>query len=435
MTHERAGQLTLDVSAQAEELAKQLKKCEHSLREMNDTIDRRTREDAHWKLPPIPDSNSTKRQPLQERPPITQDAVWKGWNAEGVHWFAQLTRSRIRAALDALTSLSELTKDPLFLPCILDHFSGTRQQKALKRAYFCTFPPPEPLREWALKHPQADLSWLRFPPQPRHLYEIGVRDSDFRLPHEAWKCTWMAEILASAKVEDFANLTEILGLIAFAKGDFEAGKTSGEIAALKVAYRWAEKHPAERTPIAGEAIKRFGDPFSENAHSRWSQVSDLLKKTKLWLVGQLLDLVFTHLVPKGEGWHQTEPRRQFWSEYSGNVERIWLALSPNLRERRNRKDLIELKERMSNALVDLDLEGGPEQAIVWMHLRDGEAKVTVAEGNANTTCRIRQGHQNPPAPRVLHYRDHILQNPMRWDDEIRHDSGWEHILRRALWTP
>jgi hypothetical protein len=195
--------------------------------------------------------------------------------------------------------------------------------------------------------------------------------------------------------------------------------------------------------VARALSLRVGSPFGGEAAGRWVAVPELLPKVRAWLAGEVLEVVFEHLRPTIAG-HQLAARKAFWKGYTGRVLRVWVAVSDNIKKRKalDHPDVRKIREAMGPDLKVMDLEGGAEQALVWMHLqgRDGLI-VTVIEGNANTTLRMRQGSFEPRFGYV-DYRQEVMSGEVgaggassasithngRWADRAEEFLAWRGIV-------
>ncbi|MFM2247358.1 MAG: Signature domain, partial [Pseudomonadota bacterium] len=182
---------------------------------------------------------------------------------------------------------------------------------------------------------------------------------------------------------------------------------------------------------------RVGSPFGPEAAGRWLAVRELLPKVRAWLAGEVLEVVFEHLRPEVAG-HQLEARKQFWKGYTGSVVRVWIAVSSAIKRRRalDHPQVREIRAAMGADLKILDLDGTVEQALVWMHLqgRDGQV-VTVIEGNANTTLRMREGEFTPTFS-FVDYRGEVVNGPIAMGGSssanITHHTSWPYQARQFL---
>jgi hypothetical protein len=105
---------------------------------------------------------------------------------------------------------------------------------------------------------------------------------------------------------------------------------------------------------------------------------------------------------------------------------VWILLSPSLQGRSNHHEIKELEDRIPGFIEWRELEGAEEQAILWMQLNGrsigGEdLRLTVVEGNANTSFRARPGWVAPP--RVIR-RKTLL--PVNYKDAIVNEEKWIH---------
>jgi len=191
----------------------------------------------------------------------------------------------------------------------------------------------------------------------------------------------------------------------------------------------------ERLELARLLRRRIGDVFGTVDRARWVGLEEERRIIRSWVASELLDVLFKHLVPEQDH-HQTEPRRHFWSRYTSKVERLWLLVSPKLRLRLARPDLQETLDKVGDIVELRALHGQDEQAILWMHLTGSQGTVSVIEGNANSTCRIRKGEWKPPVGHIVDYTADIVHGPFeKARKKVRtqvHRGAWDKSVRNYL---
>ncbi len=166
-------------------------------------------------------------------------------------------------------------------------------------------------------------------------------------------------------------------------------------------------------------------------------VPELLPKVRAWLVGEVLEAVFEHLRPR-ESAHQLQDRKTFWKGYTGNVLRLWVLVSDSIKKRGalNHPDVQKVREAMGFDFRVRDLEGGSEQALVWMQFQGHPGSVvTVIEGNADTTLRIYEGSHEPKGKTVNYSKEVVgdsFGKGVRALPGIRHQGRWQEKAEDAL---
>lgn len=180
--------------------------------------------------------------------------------------------------------------------------------------------------------------------------------------------------------------------------------------------------------------ERVGSPFGADAEARWRPVQELLPRVRAWLVGEVLEIVFEHLTPGDpKSRHMTAPRKEFWRDYTGSVVRLWVVVSHNIRPRLERPAVQRLREAMGEDFQVHELRGGPEQALVWMHCRGSRGLVTIVEGNANTSLRVKEGDVRPKDRTIL-YTHEVVDGEFSRDRAYvkSHVGNWEEDVRATL---
>jgi hypothetical protein len=259
------------------------------------------------------------------------------------------------------------------------------------------------------------------------------------LPRSLWASGWAEQVVKQAAVPGIDAGT---GLLTFAdEGLGDAGPDAEVTLAVAAALRrvvGAVPGSIPRVDALALLRRRLGSPFGADAPVRWGHAADLLPHVRTWMVGEVLDLVFSALVPGSAGLsHQTEPRREFWARYSGRVESLWIFARSSLQHRFHTPQMRRVVDALGVDLRRTQLQGGVEQALVWMVLVGRDGPVTVIEGNANTTCRCWVGRHAPPVrgSGLVYGTDVVCGAAMGWrnpDGSIPHHGGWKGTVERWL---
>jgi hypothetical protein len=272
-----------------------------------------------------------------------------------------------------------------------------------------------------------------------------LQPGDLDVPDAAWRTGWADAVVAERAPKSMAD---VQAQLRFARGGTEPSVgvlTQAIVTTLRGGIDLATTAPHSRREMARMAARHAGSPFGPDAEARWRPLGGGLRKVRQWLAGEIIKIVFQHLVPPDPNLaHMAPPRRRFWSRYTGSVRRIWVAVTPAIRPQLKHPEVVRLDETMGQDFVICDLEGGPDQAIVWMQLDGPRGPVTVIEGNANTSIRIRAGALSPPPlpawrrlgrHRVeVHYRSDIVHGAFA-DHEVwrtTHRGAWEDRTTNEL---
>lgn len=388
------------------------------------------------------------------KPTLSPAEVAAGWRAGGQAWMAALGRRDLSAVVAA-------TRDPYIGPGFAsdDHFcralTTILRPRQLERAVsnlVLQRHPPSPTLCTALHHlraadPERAPEWWsqvlnqqlagRLAAAITRDGWVRVRE-DLHLPELVSSSTWADAVVGTATS---TRVDELERLLAFVDG----GEAKSPVAPLRSAHLQIVrklvsvglKDSTIRLRIATLLRGRIGDVFGVADAERWRELAKERLQVRAWVANQILDVLFKHLVPDLEGSHQTESRRQFWKKYTHRIERMWLIVESKLRRRLERGEVQELLAQVGDVIEVKDLSGAPEQAIVWMQLSaDGGNTVTVIEGNANSSCRLRPGAHKVPAFKVVDYSNHIVHGTFdeAHSNVVRqgHHHGWESHLAWKL---
>jgi hypothetical protein len=377
------------------------------------------------------------------------------WRAEREAWLTPTNAAAMRAAAIALRVQPHagiLASDQAFLKALLPNLKGSRHVGAVVHAVLATWPPPA----LALEH----LAELRAQDLPRWAKQRGrdvptatslaralalqvvsgalQKPGDLDLPETVWDGAWAAQIITAAPVRALEPARNQLRFADAGKDRHDAPITAATAAALTSLVDVGKATPHARREIAALLSQRVGSPFRSDAEARWSRVSHLLPTVRAWLAGEVLEIVFEHLTPsRGAGAHMTADRKIFWKGYTDSVRCIWIAVSDAIRPTLARDpDVRRVRDAMGSAFEVRRLKGGPEQALVWMHLDGRDGVVTVVEGNSNTSLRLRWGEIKPPTGTIDYTADVVHGKFASHNDvyEKRHKGNWEADVRDQLNT-
>jgi hypothetical protein len=381
--------------------------------------------------------------------------VRRHWKDSGRVWLSSGDGRTLRAAAIALQVQpygGELASDAEFLTELLPRLRGRRLATAVASALFATWPPPQVALHalGAVRAAGTVPRWCTLlPDQPSRTDVIASalggavvggelqKPGDLDVPEGAWEGEWGASIVRSTPARTYEAATRQLSFADAGQEPKGSLVTPAAAEALRSLVAVAERDAAARRDVAGTASRRVGSPFGAAAEARWKPVADLLPKVRAWLAGEVLEIVFEHLTPgERELARMTAPRKAFWKNYTGSVRRIWVAVSPSIEPQLRHPDVQRIRDVMGPDLQVRTLNGGPQQAIVWMHLEGGRGPITVIEGNANTSLRVRAGEFRPGAGRTVYYKEEVVDGALSAAEDayVRpHSPGWESKAARKLW--
>jgi hypothetical protein len=322
----------------------------------------------------------------------TPDQLWAAWKAGGVNWVGGLDRRTARA-------LARVVADPslggrfLDAPGLLGRLLGVlrpfAQVQLAARLYFLRHPPHPALNNLGFGWESEALPrwWAAVGPAlpPAAVVAQGIATAvqrgvaalpaDLDLPDLDLGGKWELAIAQAAPITSADHAEALLHFLD--GGPVSSPKPVRPAAAVALRAWVAATERGERVgrEVARALSLRVGSPFGGEAAGRWVAVPELLPKVRAWLAGEVLEVVFEHLHPTIAG-HQLAARKAFWRGYTGRVLRVWVAVSDNIKKRKalDHPDVRKIREAMGTDLKVMDLNGGAEQALVWMHLQGGTAK-------------------------------------------------------------
>jgi hypothetical protein len=353
----------------------------------------------------------------------------------------------VRAAASHPEVGAALAADIPFVRTLADRISSRRLARVLSQLYFCAHPPPAHIVEMVVALPPDDRpAWTRIGPAGdagRVLVGLGrlIRErpwaglvDEHELPDTLLTGPWPPAILRTVRA---SSLPEAERLLRFADGQVErvapASVTEAVKAAVKVMVAFGEGCPADRIVVAARLRRRVGEVFGVIDPLRWAGLEPELARVRMWVAGEILDLVFKRIVPDDRDLRaQARARHEFWRRYTRSVDRLWLLVHEDLADRLDDPEIQRLMRELPGVIETAKLKGGPEQAVVWMHLRTTAGTlVTAVEGNANTMFRMARGAIAPTRSRPVQYSPHIV-NARSWEHELRHQGQWEPRFAEAL---
>jgi hypothetical protein len=400
--------------------------------------------------PPLPPDPLAPERPQPGDP--SADTLWARWQAGGLGWLRAAERGELRGLRVALRDRYDdrFVTAPGLLEALLDILRSRDKLRLAADLYFLRWPPPAALKG-ICADPQLSPPprwWARLPNMA--LPEAGaaarsiaeaVRSGEARHPADLGLPPLPPDCelaIAEAIVPRDADHAE--ALLEFLDGERigrPAPVRAGAAVAMRALVAATERGQRPRREVGQRLSLRVGSPFGVGAAGQWLAVKELLPKVRAWLAGEVLEVVFERLLPNNGFQHQLRPRRDFWKRYTGSVIRMWVAVSPPIRQRGalEHPDVKAIRAAMGADLDVRSLHGGAEQALVWMHLQTPEGAIlTVIEGNANTSLRMQLGAVEPPRGEVDYneVKDHLFWKHKLGVDTLTHQGNWEARAEELL---
>jgi hypothetical protein len=393
--------------------------------------------------------------PLKARPSDpSADALWAQWTTGGLGWLAA-TGGRTRKALARVLSDPDegarFLDAPGLLAGLMERLRPSAQVALAARVYFSRYPAHPALIGIGAGRSTSGLPrwWAgvgpALPPAEQVARHIAgaIRAGEVRLPAALdlprfdARGGWERAIADAAPVWTADHAEALLHFLDGGEVTVPSPVGDGVAVALRALVRATERGERVRREVARALSRRVGSPFGGDAAGRWLAVRELLPKVRAWLAGEVLEVVFEHLHPNDSSAGQLKARKEFWKAYTGSVLRIWVAVSSAIKPRvLSNHQVREIRAAMGQDLKVMDLHGRTEQALVWMHLQGSDGQVvTVVEGNANTTLRMRLGAYSPTF-HYVDYRQEVTQGPFDTVKDgalcITHQGDWSSTARRYL---
>jgi hypothetical protein len=232
-------------------------------------------------------------------------------------------------------------------------------------------------------------------------------------------------------------------------------------AAIIQVIEYGENNLSDRPAVADLLQQRLGPIFGQNSGGGWTAPTIghltplplLHQQVRSWLMGQVLDILFTHLAPKdGPFVHQVQPRHDFWRNplFVSRMRKVYILAGPEFDNAIRSPDITDLLRRFPGAIARRKMKGTDNQAILWMHWTAANGQTwTIIEGNLNCKVRIRRGIYEPPrlfqAGQLLpvEYSPAIVNGDLG-DNRPHHDSTHritsdDHVFRKPHngqnWAP
>lgn len=399
---------------------------------------------------PRPSTAQEARPPVL--PAMTPAEILAAWLKGGAAWLAAAERSVARSAAGAAQDLNVgpvLLIAPRFWE-ILQNLLRSRQRDAVINAALFLIKeawPREEARRRATEAPAECPNWWTTLAADRTALARN-------LGRAAGEISWTEAIEqhglpADSIPDDFLEMVAShLSLLSVEAGRtalrfLDRGQTLGAKAAITAPIRvWVQKMvkrgkevPEGRLQIAALLRERIGDIVSPDAAARWHGLEPERKELRSWLVGEILRLLFSVLLPNGYGRHQTAERERFWTRYDHAVEKVWLLVC---KAHKNRLQDPAFDRLQKLGILEIrEFTGYAEQDGIWMLLRSRSGQlISIFEGNANTTLRIASFDIQPSVEHYvidyewIKYRSFKESNSKVWLKP--HLSGWEYKVQEHL---
>ena len=398
-------------------------------------------------------------KPPPRTSPFSVEYVLARWQEHGASWLASCTRLEARAAVIAAKHEvvgPRLLADPAFWPALMPRMRERQANQILNAGYFITGHLSwieQEIRARAESDPDAVSPWWVDPGPDVGLLASKVASlgatvtyaevlGQLGLPDKLSEA-FLAEVARSSQA---TSAQELDALLRFLDRDREMGNTAlvfeSTLAWVRRAVLVGGRNVSGRLKLAELLRRRIGDVVASRDDARWVGIEAERRAVRTWLIGEIFRVLFSHLVPDGDHSHMTEPRRKFWARYDQCVEKIWLLICDDHKDRMDGDEAVsDLKKH--GLLEVLRFTGQAEQDGLWMQLRTDRGEiVTVLEGNAITTLRLQRGAFTPPISTNPKYRG--LKRTVEYDDAkalftnayanyaITHRGNWQWRAKNDL---
>ena len=406
--------------------------------------------------PPRPGRDHDRREGGPRPEPMTVERVALGWETSRHRWVNRLGRREFVASMrllgrplgtGRLIDLDGLAE--ALAAAARNHLRGARYVDAVCSVWYLSFPPLPGITAH-LERARAEIGTSLL---PRWLRDIGANAVDVvrRLgPHfrqaaaetarEEWQLPatltdgpWVDEIVRveqPASVEDVERLLRLVDHGADLRAP--AALSDGVRHVVRNAVECGTRDPSLRRRIVALLRGRVGDLFGEVGRPRWAGMEEELRSLRSWVAGEFMDVIFQHVRPDGMFSHQLEPRRTFWREYGGAVERLTVYVKGGRARLMALPDVARIVRELEGMVRIGKLESPTAgHALLVMEMTGTGGLVTVAEGNSSAKVRIRTGAFSL-SPYRISYRDDITS--ANWNLERTHDEPghWKGIVRSEL---
>lgn len=393
-------------------------------------------------------------------PLLPPPEVLARWRDEGTAWVGTCSRLDLRSMLAAAEDATVgpvLLMDIRFWRALKARIRDRQADQVLNTAFFLVGERPwitEAIRARAGAAPTEVSPWWVAPgPTAGPLASAVARMAATATFGEVLGQLGLPDALpesflaAVARASQATQAAELAALLKFLDRGAEMGNRAVTFESTREWVRRATqvgaRFPRERLALAELLRGRIGEIAAGRDDARWAGIEEERGIVRTWLIGEIFRVLFSHLVPDGPYRHQTEPRRTFWSRYDQSVEKIWLLICDDHRDRLDGDEAVA-KLKQHGLLEVLRFTGQREQDGLWMQLRSSRGEqVTILEGNANTSIRICPGAISPPieaqrsfglpAHFVRYAHAHAMMRKSSQLAVIPHHGYWQSLATDALY--
>lgn len=415
-------------------------------------------------IPSAPTSRPKTRLPLPVPPPtLSPEQMASRWREGGKSWVATLNRRELNSALRNLEKAVDgqrLCENSPLLSALLSRaetvLSKRRRIECLGYIWFLNYPPipcvDSALRAACQREPDSTVDtrprWLRqdwgLDPVSlcRHIGEavrsqgLVSAQAELGIAPVATSGPWLEPILLSTTPRTVEDIERFLLLADMGLEKRVPAPVTKEIQVFaRIAIKLGHRFPETRRRVANLLRGRVGDLFGEAHRARWTGLEQELRTLRLWVTGDILDLVFHHVRPDSMLDHQLEPRRLFWRQYGSWVERLTIFFRGESSEFTSHPEVSRIMGELGHGVISIARMDSPvfRHAVIWMVMRGpAGTPITVIEGNSNCQIRIRAGLHE--LRRHISYTDSIVHGPLSDDLAFtkRHKGSWDHDVRIEL---
>ncbi len=366
--------------------------------------------------PPVPPPPPPPPPPLPPPPPGYDCAtVTRAWRTRGTDWLDSIPPRHLSRLVRELSCTCQGTRladvDGLANAVFSRLLAKLRAPRALEEAGAFWFLYDPPRAAWGVEltrlaatveEPQRP-AWMRGAWQrleqlagdvARAMLAEGPRvASQTRgLPPTVLEGPWVDRLVSHAAPTDLASATNLLALAD--RGETTLAKrvvTPAVRVAVKAIVALGEREEGLRNALIKPIQQRIGDVFGATADADWRGLELELARVRGWLAREVFQIVFRYLVPK-EGVHTFESRRAWWSSQDlASLSNIAVYVEGGRTRLLSLPEVREAVHRWPGTIRVGYLESVSAHAVVLLQFEGAYGPVTLLEGNANTSIRIRQG--------------------------------------------
>ena len=366
-------------------------------------------------FPPPPPPPPHPPHPPPPEPGYDCGTLTRVWRTQGTAWLNAIPPRHLPRIVRELPCTCQGTRladlDGLADALFTRVWAKLRAPRALETAgafWFLHDPPRAAWRE-ALARIAENVEesrrpgWMRGPWQrpevlasaiARAMLSDGPRAASQRwdFPSAVLEGPWVDRLVSHAAPTDLASATNLLAMAD--RGETTLAKrvvTPAVRVAVKAIVALGEREEGLRNALLKPLQQRIGDVFGATADADWRGLEAELAQVRGWLAREVFQIVFRYLVPK-DGVHMFESRRAWWSSQDlASLSNIAVYVEGGRTRLLNLPEVRDAVNRWPGTIRVGYLESVSAHAVVLLQFEGERGPVTLLEGNANTSIRIRKG--------------------------------------------